>query len=370
MYNIKMTNPKVTDITEVNNNLEFKIENTNVSIVNAIRRTIISDIPILVFKTTPYEKNLSDILVNTSRFNNEIIKQRLSCIPVHIKDLDIPYDNMLIILNVINDTSEVKYVTTEDFKIKDTSTDTFISKEDLKKIFPKNNITNDYIQFLKLRPKMGDNLKGEEIQLTAKLSIGTAKENGMFNVAYVCSFSNIPDLEKIKEKWSDKEKELKDSGMKKDEIDDYKINWGLLDAKRIYKEDSFNFVIKSIGIYTSSELVKSACDIIVKQLNVISSGDGFTIKPNQTTMKNCFDVVFDDEDYTIGKILEYMFYDNYYINSDILSYVSFYKSHPHNTEAILRLAFNNTVEISAITQFITSVCSNAISIFEEIKNQF
>ena len=51
-----MTNPKVTDITEVNNNLEFKIENTNVSIVNAIRRTIISDIPILVFKTTPYEK--------------------------------------------------------------------------------------------------------------------------------------------------------------------------------------------------------------------------------------------------------------------------------------------------------------------------
>ena len=83
---------------------------------------------------------------------------------------------MLIIVNVINDTSEVKYVTTEDFKIKDTSTDTFISKEDLKKIFPKNIITNDYIQFLKLRPKMGDNLKGEEIQLTAKLSIEQQKK--------------------------------------------------------------------------------------------------------------------------------------------------------------------------------------------------
>lgn len=365
-----MTNLKVSDITEANNDLQFNIENVNVSIINAIRRTILSDISILVFKTTPYEQNLANITVNTSRFNNEIIKQRLSCIPIHIKDLDVPYDNLLVVVDVINDTSQVKHVTTEDFKIKDTSTDTFVSKTEVQKIFPKNNITNHYIQFLKLRPKMGDNLKGEELQLSAKLSIGTAKESGMFNVAYVCSFSNILDTEKVKEKWSNKAKELKESGMKQENIDNYKTNWMLLDAKRIYKNDTFQFILKSIGIYTPTELIKLACDIIIKQLNNIATGSGFTVKNNETTMKNAFDIVFDDEDYTIGKVLEYMFYDNYYINSDILAYVSFYKSHPHNIEAILRIAYNNSVETTAVTQFITSVCTNAIAIFEEIKNLF
>ena len=65
----------ITDINELNENITFVINNTNVSIVNAIRRTILSDIPILGFKTTPYEENKCNILVNTSRFTNKIIKQ-------------------------------------------------------------------------------------------------------------------------------------------------------------------------------------------------------------------------------------------------------------------------------------------------------
>jgi hypothetical protein len=32
-------------------------------------------------------KNRSTILTNTTRLNNEILKQRLSCIPIHITDL-------------------------------------------------------------------------------------------------------------------------------------------------------------------------------------------------------------------------------------------------------------------------------------------
>ena len=47
----------ITDINEINENITFVISNTNVSIVNAIRRTILSDIPILGFKTTPHEEN-------------------------------------------------------------------------------------------------------------------------------------------------------------------------------------------------------------------------------------------------------------------------------------------------------------------------
>ena len=77
--------------------LTFTLEGVNVSIANAIRRTILSDIPTVVFKTSPYEECKANIFTNTTRLNNEILKQRLSCIPIHITDYqDINLKNYLL----------------------------------------------------------------------------------------------------------------------------------------------------------------------------------------------------------------------------------------------------------------------------------
>ena len=38
---------------------------------------LLSNIPTVVFKTFPYSENKCDITKNTTRFNNEILKQRL-----------------------------------------------------------------------------------------------------------------------------------------------------------------------------------------------------------------------------------------------------------------------------------------------------
>ena len=46
---------KVFDLKEEDGLMSFTISNIDVSYVNAIRRTILSDIPIVCFKTTPYE---------------------------------------------------------------------------------------------------------------------------------------------------------------------------------------------------------------------------------------------------------------------------------------------------------------------------
>ena len=87
---------KITNLKEEDNVLSFTLSGIDVSYANALRRTILSDIPIIVFKTTPHEENKSNIMINTSRLNNEIVKQRLSCIPICINDLDIPYKNYLL----------------------------------------------------------------------------------------------------------------------------------------------------------------------------------------------------------------------------------------------------------------------------------
>ena len=76
--------------------LTFTLSNINVSIANGLRRTILSDIPVIAFKTFPHAENRAEFITNTSRFNNEILKQRLGCIPIHIPDLTMPYNELLV----------------------------------------------------------------------------------------------------------------------------------------------------------------------------------------------------------------------------------------------------------------------------------
>ena len=80
------------------------------------------------------EKNDAEFLINTTRFNNEILKQRLSCIPIHIDDMDTPIEDYLLEVDMKNDTDNIIFVTTADFKIKNIKTDKYLNDNVLKKI--------------------------------------------------------------------------------------------------------------------------------------------------------------------------------------------------------------------------------------------
>ena len=70
-------NPRIDNISESGDILSFTLSGVNVSLANALRRTILSDIETVIFKTAPQEENNAIIYANTTRFNNEILKQRL-----------------------------------------------------------------------------------------------------------------------------------------------------------------------------------------------------------------------------------------------------------------------------------------------------
>ena len=75
--------PKLKDFSEDSDILRFTLHGVEVSVANALRRTVLSDIPIVVIETDSHEKNQCHIKTNTGRLHNEILKQRLSCIPIH-----------------------------------------------------------------------------------------------------------------------------------------------------------------------------------------------------------------------------------------------------------------------------------------------
>ena len=65
-------------------------------------------------------------------------------------------------------------MTTKDFRIKN-----LLSREylDSSQYFPPNILTNDYIDFSRLRPKISDTIPGEMLKLSAKFTISNANKS-------------------------------------------------------------------------------------------------------------------------------------------------------------------------------------------------
>jgi DNA-directed RNA polymerase subunit L len=366
-------NPHLELIDAEGDLLKFTLSGVNVSLANAVRRTILSDIPSIVFRTTPYEQNKCNILFNTSRLNNEIIKQRLSCIPIHIKDLeDFPLKNYIMEVNIENTTDTIMFITTENFVIKDLVTGKLLPESKIREIFPADDHTGYFIDFVRLRPRISDELPGERLHLTCEFDIGSAKEDGMFNAVSTCAYGFTIDTALQEAELARKRQTWKDEGKKEEEIKFESENWKLLDGKRITKKDSFDYTIQSVGVYSNNELTDMACKILINKLdeleNIIEK-DELEIKTAENTMANSFDIILENEDYTIGKVLEYFLYTKFY-ETNILTFCGFKKMHPHDSYSIIRVAYKEPVEKSSVKGNLKECIDDARQVFMRLKKDF
>ena len=385
----KIPLPEIKENNEKDGILKFTLSNTNVSIVNALRRTIHADLKTLAFDTTD-DSNIT-IYRNTTKFNNDILKQRLGCIPVYIKDITQNMDNLVMELKETNDTDIMRYITTEHFKIKNKENGKYLSDKDRNKIFPPTVLKNKNISkaeeesywtiFTRLMPKVTSEIPGQEIHLECKFSVKSAKDNGMFNVACTCGYGNTEDKVKQREVWKEVEDKYKKEGMEAGDIEYKKQNWYNHDAKRIFKANSFDFILESVGVFSNAELMSDAVDIIVNKLNGIRAkieADSIEIKSSDNTINDCYDIILENHDYTIGKVIEYVLHYQYLDTKKAqLSYAGFIKKHPHDSYSIVRLAFKNNhaneneeVNMKNALILVQNACKIGIGVFNEIGENF
>ena len=375
--------PVVKNLSDDANALYFTLQGVEVSLANALRRTILSDIPTVVIETDTYEKNQCNIITNTGRLHNEILKQRLSCIPIHSTVLRDTEDekalpgNYQLVVDVKNDTDNNIYVTTEDFKLRDKKTGTMLSKEEQEKLFPglfpKNVQTQSYIDFARLRPGIGNDIPGEQISLVSDFSVNVAKTNSMYNVVSKCAYGNTPDKEKAVIIWDKQEASLRQSGESESDIKMLKENFRILDAQRQYIPNSFDFVVESVGVYDNRDIIRKACAVLQnKFIDIVQMIDTgvLSILTSETSMDHCYDIKLEEEDYTIGKVLEYLLYSKFYEKQEILSFCGFKKFHPHDTNSTIRVAFNEKQEKSVVGTLLREVCVDAQQVFKDIYGMF
>lgn len=397
--------------------LQFTLENVDVSIANAIRRTILSNIETVVFRTSPHERNDCVIHVNNTKLNNEIIKHRLSCIPIHYlrhhySKQDIA--EMRLEVNVHNTSATYRMVTTQDFQIRFQGK--LLPKDIRDKIFPRSATVYQklgkeyYIDFVKLRPQM-ENVPGEHLHLECAFSFGKASEDGMFNVVSTCSYGFTKDQEAAEKAANAKRDELGTKGLSEDEINFQMKDWWLLDSFRHTKPNSFDFVVESIGVYNNKEIVARACAYLIRMFKSIQKicavvpktdfttttapenqpksletlgkgvkqggGGGGTAAANakrnddnpdttetekQTALHDEYLIYVNEDEYTLGKVLERFLYQKYFEERGEMTFCGFRKAHPHDTFAIIQLYYKDPVSVEEVRAHLQSVAEKASDI--------
>jgi len=359
--------PTISKISEENGILSFSLSGVNVSIANGLRR-ISSEIQSVVIRTTPHEANMATFEVNTTRMNNELLKQRLSCIPIYI-DTDFKVDDYILVIDKQNKKNNIEYVTTKDFMVVNISTNQPDSTLTAK-MFPVNHITGDYPELARLLPRVSENIEGERLSIKAKFSIGTSNENSSFNVSSTFIYSNTPDPIKQKHAWNEKKTELSKTHTA-DEMVFAEKDWNLLDGKRHFIPDSFDYMIESVGPFTNMEIVAKSVKLMIRKLERLKDTiqtDESIITLSETTIPNSFDIILKGEDYTLGKVIEYVLYESHY--NKTLTYCGFRKPHPHIDESLIRLGFKSPTDKVNVITYIVNAANDSIAIYNKIGKVF
>ena len=120
--------------------------------------------------------------------------------------------------------------------------------------------------------------------------------------------------------------------------------------------------------------MKMACSVLQKKVLTFMEGleaGTVPIQQSDTTMENSLDIILEGEDYTLGKMVEYVMYERYYMGDRTLSYCAFKKFHPHNTESVLRFAFHEKSKRNEkIKAMLKSVCMEIQELFVSVYRMF
>ena len=359
--------PRVDAVNTRGNTLYFRVSGINVSLANALRRVILAEIPCVVLNADAEED--IEIERNTTRLNNELIRQRLCCVPVHVTDTAI--GDHQVELDVENTGDTVMMATTRNFRVKNRATDTYLTDKATKAMFPPDPITGDFIDLVRLRPAQ-TNGGNEAITLHCRLGVSTASENASFGVAATCSYAATQDVAASDAAWEEKKPDTADP----DALQMAKTDWDLLGAKRYVVPDSFDFVVETVGQFSNEQLLVRACEIMVDKLKrfaVLDAGH-VSVAPSQGTMENAYTATMRGEGYTLGKVVESVLLLTHVrgqAGSDgTIVYCGFRKPHPHVDVSELRLAFATKSSLESARGVLTAAALRAATVFESLSTMF
>ena len=169
----------------------FEIFGLDVALVNGLRRTLLTDIPLLGFvgeETTDGPAVTVDVLKYTGPCHNEILTHRFGMIPIHFDETEqetADPESYEFIINKTNGTALKIPVTTHDFQVM--LQGKALTESEKRRLFPPNMVTGAPVLVTYLRPQ-------ETIHVKANVVRGTARTHGAgFSPVSLCVQTPLPD---------------------------------------------------------------------------------------------------------------------------------------------------------------------------------
>tara|TARA_B100001287_G_C22680556_1_gene530108 strand:- start:1675 stop:2961 length:1287 start_codon:yes stop_codon:yes gene_type:complete len=375
--------PSISNVHFENGQVIFTLSGTETygldkSFVNAIRRTLLTDIPSVAFRTDENKEKDITINTNTGSLHNELLLQRIGLLPLYINP-DNYTKNYLFKLSVKHDTTKpFKFVTAEDFQIypllpevlkkirnfKESERDDLekllttnvyqnydynkpLSDKEKEKIFRpfyfEKNKSKNYCLITELKNTNTDEYV-EELDLYGIPSLSTAEENSRHQAVSCATYSYVKDDKLISKLWSDMVK--KNDYTKEEEEKEYK-KFILENSERYYHRDfnnepyKYNFHIKSCHYKTEIELFINAINIIIEKLDNLKENFISLLKDKDSNIrvekKNeiLYHLYINNEGHTIGNLLQSHIVRRSIDKDSILSFCGYKKIHP--LENIIKL---------------------------------
>lgn len=294
--------------------LDGELKNVPVAFVNALRRILLAELPVVVVSNVR-------ILDNTTTMTHEMLKHRVEMLPVNVRPEE---------AGAIRDTKltlrflpspDAREVTTDDFAISGPVPDVLLRDRDL----------DTPLFFLALKPN-------ESVHIEATLSIAPA---GMSHVC-VSTFKNHidPDIAKI-----DRDTFVARAG---DDVIAQREAARLFDAfhvQRSFSRDKetgrpnwFDFTVESIGALQAKDLMRRACEVLKTKIEdwvktpILREGDGY------------YRMETEGETFTLGQLVQEVIY-----LGGLADFVSRDIGHPLTPKLIVRFR-TKTVQPEAVVE--------------------
>jgi DNA-directed RNA polymerase II subunit RPB3 len=260
---------------ETDDYLEFELQNTSISMANAIRRIALSELEIYAIKETDIK-----LKENTTPLHNEYISHRISILPINQR-LD-GLENFVFYISkkhtkdiaIENNQNGIMDITTDDLQVFDTSSDSWVNSKD---IFTET--------FLITKLNVKQKLLGEFVA-----SKGTAQEHARWQ-----GVSTISYRYKVK-------KDLENVEYDKITLEDER-EW----IKKDNNDPSgFIFYLETSGVMEPRLVIKNCLEIIKNKLDKFKA----YIKTNSAklgwTSGHMLDFEYDGEMHTLGNLIATM----------------------------------------------------------------
>ena len=315
----------------------FEIHGLDISLFNALRRVILTDIPVMGFSGE--EEPTVEIRENNGPLHNEIIGHRIGLLPIHFSEEETDSATAdswsFELAPPKNDTDRTINVTTHDFKV--TKNGAELPEKEVRRLFPANAVSHAPILITRLRP-------GEKLALTATPVKRTARFHASFCPVSLCSYQFLEDP-------------VLAAGAKDP-----------VERERAYKRNEVGepvgaaFQLETEVALGPKYLVSKALDILLEKVTSIpqelhaaagaaagvepSADAKIVIAPSGTVG---VEFAFRDEDDTLGNMLQSHIHQRYVRdkanapNGDTVSYAGYFCPHPLDPTMILRVVLTADV---------------------------